>query len=436
MDNTNRIKIIDSPCGFGKTTYAIQHINELPEDTKIIYITPFLKECDRIKASCPAKNFYAPDSRKGQGSKMNNMIDLILKGRNVVSTHALFGNIDDRLINAIRNNNYILILDEVMNVVEKFDLYNEDFRKTENEKENWTRGDIKILAEKNIIEIDSEHGCIKWIASDQILNKYIQLKNLCDRQMLHLVDNDLLVWSFPTEVFKEGIFDEIFILTYQFDNQIQAYYYNYFEIPYTVYGVTKTAKKKYELIKKEDAINHEEEWKKEIKKLISVCDNPKLNKIGSYYVNSSNITTTTSLSKNWFEFADKETIKTLNSNIINYFQNQQKSKSSQRMWTCFKAHKNIMKEKNLSTKNWIELNARATNDYAHKTVLAYPINRYLNPFFIKFFSKRNIKLDQDKFALSELIQWIFRSAIRNNQKISIYIPSQRMRELFLSWLNS
>ena len=141
------------------------------------------------------------------------------------------------------------------------------------------------------------------------------------------------------------------------------------------------------------------------------------------------------LSKNWFDTAEKETINTLIMNMVNYFQNVTKSKSVDRMWTCFKDNKKQMKNNNFSSKSWIELNARATNDYAFKNALVYPINRYLNPFFTKFFAKKNVRLDQDLFALSELVQWIFRSAIRESEPISIYIPSQRMRELFLRWLN-
>ena len=41
---------------------------------------------------------------------------------------------------------------------------------------------------------------------------------------------------------------------------------------------------------------------------------------------------------------------------------------------------------------------------------------------------------EDKFALSELVQFVFRSAIRNNKPIDVYIPSKRMRDLFEEWL--
>ena len=43
-------------------------------------------------------------------------------------------------------------------------------------------------------------------------------------------------------------------------------------------------------------------------------------------------------------------------------------------------------------------------------------------------------LDVDKLALSEMIQWIWRSAIRDGKEIWIYIPSSRMRGLLEDWI--
>jgi hypothetical protein len=434
MDNKERIKVIDSRCGSGKTTSMIQHINQMSEDSKIIYITPFLKECERIKEKCPSKNFYTPDSKKGKGSKMNDMINLISKGRNVVSTHALFSNINDKLIDAIRSHEYTLVLDEVMNVIEKFDLYQNDFKKTDDEKERLIKEDIKILIEKEIISIDKESCAVHWTNPDLVLSKYIELKNLAEREMLYYIGTDLLIWSFPIEVFREGVFSKIFILTYQFEYQIQAYYYKYFGLEYSTYIAKQTAKDKYEFLPMEENQDDDAEWRKRIANKIHICDNPKLNRIGNYYRDVCNREIKTTLSKHWFETIDDEVLKVLIQNIVNFFQHQTNSKSNQRMWTSFKVHKNKIKNNNLSTKSWIELNARATNDYMDKKFIAYPINRYLNPFFVTFFKKKDIVLDQDKFALSELIQWVFRSAIRTGEDIWIYIPSQRMRELFTEWL--
>lgn len=33
-----------------------------------------------------------------------------------------------------------------------------------------------------------------------------------------------------------------------------------------------------------------------------------------------------------------------------------------------------------------------------------------------------------------MIQWIWRSAIRNGEEISLYLPSKRMRDLLTEWI--
>lgn len=69
-------------------------------------------------------------------------------------------------------------------------------------------------------------------------------------------------------------------------------------------------------------------------------------------------------------------------------------------------------------------------------IVDYVINRYLNPFYKHFFEQRDIEIDEDNYALSELLQWIWRSAIRNGEEINLYIPSQRMRELLEGFLTT
>lgn len=77
-----------------------------------------------------------------------------------------------------------------------------------------------------------------------------------------------------------------------------------------------------------------------------------------------------------------------------------------------------------------------TNDFKHKKHLVYTINRYVNTVLYNYFKEKyQITIDQDAFALSELVQWIWRSAIRDGEEITVYIPSLRMRKLLIEWLN-
>ena len=80
------------------------------------------------------------------------------------------------------------------------------------------------------------------------------------------------------------------------------------------------------------------------------------------------------------------------------------------------------------------INIRATNELKHKYAVAYLANRYLNPVIKNFFVSNNIEVDEDAFALSELIQFIFRTRIRDNEEIFVYVPSKRMRLLLKKWL--
>lgn len=429
LDHDARIKVVDSPCGWGKSSYAIQYINSLPDDVKVIYITPFLSETDRIRAECPNRNFKQPDSSRA-GTKSADFIKLIEKEENISSTHALFKGISRDLINLLKAKNYILILDEVMNVVEKLDIY-KDENISKQEKEALTKNDVQILMDKGMLVADNT-GLISWNSKEKILHKYAYLKELADRQLLYYLGNDFLIWTFPIEVFQPNIFKEIYILTYQFDCQIQAYYYNFFNLKYDVYRVMKQ-QGSYYLVKADKlGQDYDSEWKKKISKLINICNHKKLNSVGDYYKDSRGRTQKSALSKSWYE--NPENVKKIKKSITNYFINVANCQANLRLWTCFKDNKNQLKGGRACLKNWISCNCRASNEYSNKRCLIYPINRYLNPYYENFFIKRGINIDQDRYALSEMIQWIFRSAIRKGKPIDIYIPSQRMRELFKKWL--
>ena len=70
-----------------------------------------------------------------------------------------------------------------------------------------------------------------------------------------------------------------------------------------------------------------------------------------------------------------------------------------------------------------------------RTNVAYIANRFIDPNVLKFFMDKGIEIDCDHFALSEMLQFIWRSAIRDDMPITVYIPSKRMRDLFIKWID-
>lgn len=45
-----------------------------------------------------------------------------------------------------------------------------------------------------------------------------------------------------------------------------------------------------------------------------------------------------------------------------------------------------------------------------------------------------IEINEDIYALSTMLQWMWRSAIRRGEEIWVYVPSRRMRTLLKDWI--
>lgn len=61
-------------------------------------------------------------------------------------------------------------------------------------------------------------------------------------------------------------------------------------------------------------------------------------------------------------------------------------------------------------------------------------NIFFNPILKNFFESKGVRIEEDKWALSEFLQFMFRSGIRKGEHIRIYIPSLRMRNLLKRWM--
>jgi len=390
--------------GSGKTSSAI---NQIKNDTlgKYIYITPYLNEVERIKTECSDKSFVSPQN-KGDG-KLKNLHYHLGNNQNIVSTHALFKNYNEYTIELIKNGEYKLILDEVVSVVEKLNVHKDD---------------IKLLIDQKVIKIENNNR-VNWIDEKYEGDFTKNLKPMVKSHNVILYENNLLLWTFPIEVFRA--FKEVIILTYLFDAQIQKYYYDLYDIDFEYIGTRKE--------------NNEycftntlqiPDYTKFLINKIHIIDDDKLNMIGDYEY---------ALSSSWFKreknIKQKPLIKKLKNNLQNVFTNKYKSLANENMWTTYKDFKGLLSGKGY-TSGFLSCNVRATNEYRHKTHLAYCANIYFNPYLKNYFLNHKIKVKEDRFALSELIQWIWRSAIRDGNDIWIYIPSRRMRTLLQNWLKN
>jgi hypothetical protein len=404
------IKVIDAMMGMGKTTYIQKYIYE-NKDKKYIYITPYLKEIyDFIGKGIeeyPYTKFYnemrfREPKHLGEG-KLESLHSLLLNEYNIATTHALFKMATQETIDLISSGEYTLVLDESIDVVNFFDMSLDDFN---------------LLINDNRIKID-DNGILEWI-DDEYQGTFDDFMTLCKNGTVAIIKKtqkvEFLVWTFKIEKFLN--FKEIYIMTYIFESSLLKYYFDMHNVEYKKYSIND-----YKLVEYKNRKPYDKEFYKSI---INIYDG-KLNNIGDKE---------TALSLNWFKnYKDLRTM--LKNNLANYFKNIANASSDDILWTTFKSHEKHIKNKGY-IKGFAPCNIKATDEYQDKHYIAYCCNRYLSPDIVDFFNNFNVTVDQDAYALAEMLQFIFRSAIRKQkpEPIYLYIPSSRMRNLLIDWLSN
>jgi hypothetical protein len=280
-----------------------------------------------------------------------------------------------------------------------------------------TRKDLDTLAKEYLVI--KEDMSVEWKEEQSDYEgRFTDYKNLVDlggvkAYLSNSGQVTALINTFPPEIFQA--FKEVYILTYMFNGQKAYYEYNNFDIQHLYV-------KDFVLTTEPQRYNYEK-----TKELITVIQDEKLNAIGF---------DKHSLSMYWFQRNQNNIImQRLQNNINNFFKNIVKGTPvSDKIWTTYKEYKNVVKGKGY-VKAFVPMNMRATNNYKNTTAVAYIANRYMNPYLKNFFKNEGIAVDEDSYALSELIQFIYRSAIRDGKPITVYVPSKRMRDLLLDWIN-
>ena len=236
---------------------------------------------------------------------------------------------------------------------------------------------------------------------------YETFATLCDLGQLMLIDGKVVIWELAVNALKA--FKEVWIATYMFEDNIMSTYLK-------AHGLD------YELIRFGNKPS-------DIKHLINIYEDTPKSKLNDIGRKESALS-----SSNCKQTSVKDT---LSANLDNYIRNKAKCKKSDLLWTCFKDGKTRVQKNGVNnySNEWLPMNTKATNDYGDRHTVAYLINLYPNPELTKASSARGFKVKEDIYAIAEMVQFIWRSAIRNNEPINLYLPSRRMRTFLENWLN-
>lgn len=402
------VNVCDAIMGTGKTSAAIAYMNEHKND-KFIYITPYLDEAARIKQACPDLHFVEPSNqiRHYRNQKYLHTVALVEQGRNIATTHQAFKAYTPDLLENIQKQGYTLFIDENVDVLEKADFHPDD---------------VQIAIDAGYI---AEHDGVYTIVNSGYNGLALEdmFRIMKSRDMVRIEGDEsgwLYFWALPPDLLSA--FKDVFILTYLFTGQSLHHLIEMNNIPYRYIAVHKIDGG---FVFGEspgyipDYVNH-------LKDMIDIYEG-KMNCIGDGRFD---------ISQNWLTRNTGGCVEILKNNIYNYFRNiWSAAGADRRLWSSYKSGLEKLKGKGY-TSSFLSFNTKATNKYKDRDILVYAANVFMNVAEKQYYVTHGIDVDEDAFALSVMVQWIWRSAIRVGRKIHIYIPSRRMRTLLRDWIEN
>lgn len=403
-----KIEVLDSIMGSGKSTGIIKWMVDNPQN-KYLYVSPLLTEVvERIPSECEGLEFESPNTNNHR-TKGEHLTELLKSGCNISFTHALFTSLTNEHLSLIKREVYTLIIDEEIDFVEAY-------KGTDYKKE-----DIITLEKSGHIRInEDELGRVYWtwdVDSFEEGSKYSKLKRMCDLGMVHCAKRDrgMIVLHLPIGLVLAA--SRTIVLTYLFECSVMSLFMEMkcvSVVPFTDVKLIKTVA----------------QVKEEASRLIKLCDTPstiKLRDSGKY-----------SLSTNFYNNATKEELRNVSNAILSAcrkYDRDQVIYTLPKHMVITKGAAPIRVRGFPSDTCFLFASAKATNDYAHKNVVVHAFNRHPMVSLVAYLQDYGFPLDRDEYAISEMVQFIWRSSIRKGEEIHLYILSKRMLNLFKSWLD-
>jgi len=414
MKNQTKVTIIDRPCGYGKTRAMLRN---LKPERQYLLIAPDLEQLSEyIKHSVVPLTEPQTWPETEHRRKRDHLQELLEEGHSVVTTHAMYTDIA-YLAQAGLLMRYDVICDEVLEVAE---VATGEVTKTAGQRssgvtmQSWK----KLYLGNGYAVIDPETSLVipteKWEQSQDVRELSTNLYNMASVQTLYAVGDNILVNELPPVLLKAV--GSLTIYTFMAEGSLMAAFLRRCGINYT-HDVDQTANEKF----REDA-----------KRLITIEAMPKLRSILFSHTAQGRLTKTQAsvvakvlkqLREGKLKGADLTKV-LVTSAKSKWFNDREGTKpgpfsSGSRMFDAT---------------NWVGNTTRGTNQYRDCTHLIYLWCQHLNPTIAQFLNVGDAA-HRDMYSLSELLQWVYRSQIRDGKPITLYLPSNRMRSILQRWLD-
>lgn len=431
------LKIIDMLPGAGKTKSMCKYLSD--NEIRFIYLTPYNEEVEHVRKDVwihgltdlqrlalevgyTEKDFdkSGPSVPDSKFSKTSAALKLIRNEEDVVCTHELFKLLcrTKSFWKLLEGKNYSLVIDEELQLTEDY-----IFRGCSYSDVNFfLRRSIDL--EMPIVTCDVS-GKLCWDSRDAAAGAgaFRWLKKDMRTDNLYLDGNEVR-WQIPLEKFK--VFDVVYLMTYryeiskfhklwdgEFSGKATSSYW-YFEDDKLIPGKWRIPKERADNIRRRLFIGGKGCYPNDVGKK-------------SHY----------SYSRAWYDEATDEDIQKVVKKMqyfMKYGAAKRRLDKNKVIWTTFKDFRekfeaadvgeDTFRPKRGDAETFVPLNMKASNKYLDRNVVFYVVDRYMGP-------------RDDEWALSELLQFLFRTSLRledSEEKVYVWLPSERMRGLLVKWL--
>lgn len=460
------INIIDRPCGWGKTTELFTRLKNT--QGPFIVVVPLLSECVRIEQGCneqciPIEQAGHEDGEKIDSNKTDHVRKLILERKNIVCTHALYSLLgavateQTTTISGTRSvlSGYSVFIDEVINPFDHFTGVNEnDFK--------------KVYTDQGLVTIQKDGLVLPTPLWDELFQQGVttysrDLYLKCKASSLYCDKERLFIITVPLELLTRPKL--VTVLTFLSEGSFFAHY------------LRKLKDGGLDIELNIDMLHPETlaKWKKDVRQALIISSIPALekfqfsyNKQTKFKCKSERTVHGKRIATGMRKFRERGSdFKNVNIQDVmitcvksNWLKSGKDKKPESSYWS--KDSRMFGQAKlDETTGHWVTTGARwvanqtrGTNDHSHCTHAIYLYDQNPNPNVTGFLDLPNRSKEYHKFAdayaLTEFVQWLFRCQIRKGgygldengnetirgerHKATVYIPSERMRNLFTNWL--
>ena len=414
---TKKIEVLDALPGCGKT-YAITKYMADNRERPWLYLSPLASEVypentdeDKEHKTVVEKaeefglQFVYP-TEDSDSNKSEQILEMLREGLDVACTHNLMLRFTKAHIEAIMLNGYNVVCDETLDLLSGYSM---------------TADDYNFLKKHEFISIDPVNGRVSF--KDQAMGdkaRYFDVKLLCDLGCLYAAPRAerMLVTQLSLDLIKQA--NRFILITYNYKNSLMDDFLG-------LHGF-ESENINYIQTRKTNA-----EAKANIVNLLTILETPSVLKAQKGSMSK--------LSKTWFINASSSAVDEIVNVIGSCARKVKALKKSDLIFTMpkdivFPPRKSSYKMSNkfISKESWLACNCRATNEYSKAKLAVHAYNLYPNVAVVAYLHDMGCKVDQDKYALNMMIQWLWRGCIRNGEPMSIAIISKRMSIIFKDWL--